>query len=227
VKELKELTSKLKSIKSGSSLIGHGANVSDGPGEMLLDYLRLLTHIDLIQFSLTLSKVQAHTKEIEKMIEINGKLDALISVASFRELIPYYCEPEFTDSASKPSIDTDDLYHPLIKEPVANSFHDNRPVILTGSNASGKSTFLKTLALNVILAQSIHTVTAHSFKSCFFRTYTSMALRDNLEGEESYYMVEIKTLKRIMDASDNKKHVLGFVDEVLRGTNTTERILTK
>lgn len=237
MEELKKLTARLKNLKSGSALIGHGARVSDGPGEMMLDYVRLFTHIDLIQFNVTLARVQANTREIMEMLEICGKIDALIAVASFRDLMPYWCSPEFKDASEAPSIDSDDMYHPLIKEPVANSFHDNRPVILTGSNASGKSTFLKTMAINVILAQSINTVTAHSYKASFFRTYSSMALRDDLESEESYYMVEIRSLKRIMTAAfakaeDQSKElpagydapVLCFVDEVLRGTNTVERI---
>ena len=97
-------------------------------------------------------------------------------------------------------------------------------VLLTGSNASGKSTFIKTVAINSILAQSIHTCMADSFKASFFKCMTSMALTDNLSGGESYYIVEIKSLKRICDSLNDDVPLLIFVDEVLRGTNTLERI---
>ena len=122
-------------------------------------------------------------------------------------------------------LEAKDMYHPLVEEPVANSIYENRCVLLTGSNASGKSTFLKTTAICAILAQTIDTVPAHSYHANFFRVYSSMALKDNLQGNESYYMVEIRSLKRIMDAEKEEgATVLCFVDEVLRGTNTVERI---
>lgn len=151
-------------------------------------------------------------------------------------------------------LEAEELYHPLIQEPVKNSIRANRNVLLTGSNASGKSTFLKTVAINAVLAQTVHTCMADFWKSPYFRVYSSMALQDNLEGQESYYIVEIKSLKRIMDAVElsgsdeqaeaaiwehdaqgtedagcaksahKKAPVLCFVDEVLRGTNTVERV---
>lgn len=99
-------------------------------------------------------------------------------------------------------------------------------MLITGSNASGKSTFLRMTAVNAILAQTIHTCTARRYEGNYFCIYSSMALRDSLESGESYYMVEIKALKRIMDAKDAslENPMLCFVDEVLRGTNTVERI---
>ena len=105
-----------------------------------------------------------------------------------------------------------------------NSLHVSRGVLLTGSNASGKSTFLKTVAVNAILAQTVYTCMADSFETSFFQVYSSMALRDDLTGKESYYIVEIRSLKRVLDALGKGCHVLTFVDEVLRGTNTVERI---
>ena len=112
----------------------------------------------------------------------------------------------------------------MIQEPVKNSLHVSRGVLLTGSNASGKSTFLKTVAVNAILAQTVYTCMADSFETSFFQVYSSMALRDDLTGKESYYIVEIRSLKRVLDALGKGCHVLTFVDEALRGTNTVERI---
>ena len=97
-------------------------------------------------------------------------------------------------------------------------------MLLTGSNASGKSTFLKSVALNAILAQTIYTVMADSYRAPYFRIYSSMALKDNLMGNESYFIVEIKSLKRIYESADEKVPMLCLIDEVLRGTNTVERI---
>ena len=97
-------------------------------------------------------------------------------------------------------------------------------MLLTGSNASGKSTFLKTVAINGILAQTIYTSAASRFILPPSEIYSSMALRDNLSQNDSYYMAEIKSIKRILDKAAEGKEILCFIDEVLRGTNTIERI---
>ena len=116
-------------------------------------------------------------------------------------------------------------WHPLLSHPVKNTIRADRGVLLTGSNASGKSTFLKMVAVNAVLAQTIHTCTAESYHAPIFRIFSSMALRDSIENGESYYIVEIRSLKRILDVAEERKSpVLCFVDEVLRGTNTVERI---
>ena len=106
-----------------------------------------------------------------------------------------------------------------------NSINADKSVLLTGSNASGKSTFIKSIAINSIFAQTIHTVLADSYTSSFYYIYSSMALRDDLQNNESYYIVEIKSLQRILEkAAQSDVPVLCFIDEVLRGTNTLERI---
>ncbi len=99
-----------------------------------------------------------------------------------------------------------------------------KSILLTGSNASGKSTFLKTVGINILLAQTIATCTAEEFELPFCRLYTSMSLKDSLVLKESYYMAEIKAVKRILDAAKEEKQVICMIDEVLRGTNTLERI---
>ena len=113
----------------------------------------------------------------------------------------------------------------MISGDVKNSITTQRGVLLTGSNASGKSTFLKTIAINAVLAQTIHTTLSESYNAPFYSIYSSMSLKDSLESGDSYYIVEIKSLKRILQAQANRdSNLLCFVDEVLRGTNTVERI---
>lgn len=84
--------------------------------------------------------------------------------------------------------------------------------------------YLKTAALATIMAQSICTTLATSYKAKAFRIFSSIALRDNLLGGESYYIVETRSLKRILDAAEAHHPIFCVVDEVLRGTNTVERI---
>ena len=156
-----------------------------------------------------------------EVFEAVGFLDSMCAAASFRSMLGSYCVPEFTENKQ---FVVEELVHPYLTKPVPATIHTEKSVLITGSNASGKSTFIKAAAINAILAQTLYTVCAKSYKASFFKVYTSMALTDNLFGNESYYIVEIKSLKRILDATKGTVPVLCFVDEVLRGTNTVERI---
>lgn len=191
--------------------------------DMIMDYVRMLFHVDLLKFNSMYRFFMGHQEEINTLFAVSGRLDAAIAIASYRQYKKVWCEPELLDNGELRLL-TENMYHPLISEPVKNSIQTTRPVLLTGSNASGKSTFLKMIAVNALLAQTIATVCADSYKSRYWHIMSSMALRDDLELGESYYIVEIKSLKRILDATNGQVPVLCFVDEVLRGTNTAERI---
>ena len=227
------------------------------PSQIVMEYVRLLTHVDILVYNSLLKEVQGKTEAIMKLIDNIGELDACISIASFREMLSLWCRPEFVDghqkkessrlqekahdtwkatgilenradehtwTASRIQMQVEDLYHPLLTEAVANSFQVSGGTLVTGSNASGKSTFLKNVAMNSILAQTLGTCTCSSYRAPFLKVMTSMALRDDIESGESYFIVEIKSLKRILDESKKPEPLLCIIDEVLRGTNTIERI---
>jgi hypothetical protein len=224
VKELKAIDKEFTAFKAGSSLIfSMGRTATSGnPLDFLMDYVKMITHIDLIKFNQMYKQIMAKKDRISRILEITGKIEAEISVACFRASFEgKYTIPEFTAT----SYEGKDLFHPLIDEAVPNSINAGRGVLLTGSNAAGKSTFLKTCAINSILAQSIHTVLGSEYNAPFYRIFSSMALKDDIVQGDSYYIVEIKSIKRIIDtAKESGNQVLCFVDEVLRGTNTVERI---
>ena len=221
---LKEAAKVLSKVRKYARFLGSTDKYSGNMGTVIYDYMNMFFRLDLINFNRILNRVQKNSKEMLVLMEEVGRLDALISIASFKEMLPFTADAELT--ATKDGfVETKDVYHPLLENPVANSISEHRPVLLTGSNASGKSTFLKTIALNQVLAQTCGFALAKEYRSCFFRVYSSMALRDNIQGSESYFIVEIKSLKRILDAAaENGNPVMCFVDEVLRGTNTVERI---
>lgn len=191
--------------------------------KVVVDYLCMMTHLDLILFRNMADTIRHKGDVLERLMETMGRLELALCIGSFRDLAEEFCIPVFHKKPQR-TLACRNIYHPLVENAVANSIETGKPVLITGSNASGKSTFLKTIGLNAILAQTIYTVTAASYEADFFRVYSSMALSDSLETKESYYMVEIKSLKRILDAISGETPVLCFVDEVLRGTNTVERI---
>ncbi len=214
----------LKKSRSGSFWVFNSGSskTSGNPLDVILDYFRMIFHIDLMVFNRMLSELIHHLEDIDVLVTQMGYLESAVSVGLFRASLENgYCKPQF----QKDGILLKEGYHPLITNPVKNSIMADRGVLLTGSNASGKSTFLKMMAINTLMAQTIYTAAADAYDASFYRLYSSMSLRDDLENKESYYIVEIKSIKRIMDSYKQGGYkILCFVDEVLRGTNTVERI---
>ena len=242
-----DLLKKFSSFRRGSGLLlGSGSGNSDIFG-IILEYVRILFHLDLIKFNSMLKQLRGRQKEIDALLTITGRIDACISIASWRQTLPYFAVPKLHEEID---FSVQDLYHPLLAEPVSNNMETARPVLLTGSNASGKSTFLKAAAICALMSQTVGFAPARVYRGSCYRIYTSMALRDSLQEGESYFIVEIKSLRRILQAagsvhteeagikkadsvkadSDNRNSehvsnpVLCCIDEVLRGTNTVERI---
>lgn len=224
VKSLKEAGKQFKKFRRNSFFLVAGRNMSGDLLDIILDYIRMLFHIDLIKFDIMLSEVQKKREWLNSMFEQIGYLDSMIAIASFRVLLDgKYCIPQLR-KGKKNILQVKNVYHPLITNPVENSMEEDKCVLLTGSNASGKSTFIKTIAINAILSQTIYTSLSEFYYANYFMVYSSMALQDSIQSSESYYIVEIKSLKRILDLTNKDIPMLCFVDEVLRGTNTVERI---
>lgn len=218
----KKTADKFAKVTRNAFLLVSKNELSGSLGDIFFEYIRMFTHIDLIKFNRMLGHIDKNYQDILELMDQLGLLEAMISVGSFRTLLPYQSSPEFTQ---EPTLEIKDVYHLSLREPVSNSISESRPVLLTGSNASGKSTFLKSVAICSLLAQTIYTCPSEVYKAPFYRIYSSMALADDLEGGDSYYIVEIKSLKRIVDAAKIPgPRILCFIDEVLRGTNTVERI---
>lgn len=213
----------LKGFRRGAWLVTENSDVRDDILAAVLSYVKIFFHADLIKFYSMLGQLDGHEQDIEGLMENIGILDACMAAASYRAYLSLYCRPEFTES-QEAWFQGESLYHPLLENPVANSINAHGQILLTGSNASGKSTFLKTVAINVLLAQSVNTCLGESYHGGFLKVLTSMALKDDLQGGESYYVVETKSLKRILEEADKGEPMLCIVDEVLRGTNTVERI---
>ena len=236
-RQIPALLKAFSSFRRGSSLLLGSAGADSDPFGFIMEYVRILFHLDLIKFNNMLGQMRGRQQEIDALLTITGRIDACISIASWRRTLPVYAVPVLQKDSA---FSAQDLYHPLLEEAVPNSIEADRPVLLTGSNASGKSTFLKAAALCALLSQTVGIAPAGSYSGGCYRIYTSMALRDSLQDGESYFIVEIKSLGRILDAASQNRSdtsdssaarqdgtaapVLCCIDEVLRGTNTVERI---
>ncbi len=125
-------------------------------------------------------------------------------------------------------INTSNISHPLLREEisVANSFSLNgqgKVAIITGSNMGGKSTFLRSLGVNTVLALMGAPVCAESFSVSCIHVMSSMRVADNLSESTSTFYAELKKLKTIIEAVNNKEQIFILLDEILRGTNSLDR----
>ena len=188
---------------------------------LLFDYLMGVTLLDVARIDGILKLIDENVNTVTEVFTFVGKLDSAVSILSFRESLPAWTRPILSD---REGITAEGLYHPLIKDPVCNDFSLCRRAVLTGANASGKSTIMKALAINVIMAQTIDTCCCDSFTLPVIKVMTSMAIRDDIVSGESYYVREVRYLKRMLDEIVQGKRILCVIDEILKGTNQTERL---
>lgn len=200
---------------------------ASNPIDMILDYIRMFTFVDLISYYFITKKLQNERNTLVEFFDLIGELEALISVSMFQEYqsATGTCQVTFSDMRQ---IEAQELYHPLIKNPVKNSIKISQPVLLTGANATGKSTFLKAMAINQLFAQTFGFACAMTYHTAFYVMQTSMCVRDDVMRGDSYYLAEIKAMKKLFDllmmAEQKQIHYFCILDEILRGTNTEERI---
>jgi DNA mismatch repair ATPase MutS len=192
-------------------------------GNVLYEYANIFFLIEARTYFAGIDMIRKRQKELKKIFEIIGGLDALISAASFRSSLNFYSTPVL--STDKSSIEISNIYHPLIKKPVSNSIQiDKKSVLVTGSNMSGKTTFLKTIGVNALLAQAIFTVAAKEYRCSFLGIKSSIGRQDNLIEGKSYYLSEVESIHRLIKAADHPVVHLFIIDEIFRGTNSAERI---
>lgn len=189
--------------------------------DIIFDYIKMFFMVDIIAYQNSVKILEKNKENLYKIYDIVAKLDFALSLAYYRKSLSEYTIPEFIESED---IVLENLYHPLIDNPVKNSILIKNNILFTGSNASGKSTFIKAVALNCILAQSLNTALCSKYRCKFSKVVTSMAIKDNILSGDSYFIAEIKSLKRLLDSLNGEIRVLAFVDEILKGTNTIERI---
>ncbi len=177
--------------------------------------------MDISGFYSALSKIKKHLPELRQIFETVGYLDSLIAVASFRLQCQHFCQPVFEEAIYS----VEDIYNPLLEQPVSNSFpFDGKNIIITGSNMAGKTTFLKTLGVNAILAQTINMSMAKRYQAPFIKVISSIGSSENLISGKSYYLAEVESILRLIQASKSDTVHLFIIDEIFRGTNSVERL---
>jgi DNA mismatch repair ATPase MutS len=217
---LKQLKSALDNV---SSIVPKTALLSLGENNALYEYLNILFLIEVRAFHSYLRLLDRYESQLRGIFETIGFLDAMVAAASFKTGLKESVEPELKDST--PFLDIESVSHPLLAKPAPNSVSlRTGGMLVTGSNMSGKTTFLKAIGVNMLFAQTLYFCLAKKFSSSFFNTLTLIGRKDNIIEGKSYYLDEILSLLRIIQASLQEVPCLCLIDELFRGTNSVERI---
>jgi MutS domain V len=163
---------------------------------------------------------------LKEVLSVVAETEALASLAAFSYANPGYALPELSPQPFE--INTRALGHPLIFSAgrITNDFCQTgagQTGIITGSNMSGKSTFLRTVAINLVLAQAGGVTSAAAFRFYPAQIFTAMRTEDNLAESTSSFYAELKRLRLLLDLSATGLPVFYFLDEILKGTNSRDR----
>lgn len=169
---------------------------------------------------------KVYSTEINKWIQAISKMDALVSMANYRMNHPDYTQPEISQTLL---LNAREIGHPLLKNKnsVTNDFQLeslHQLFVVTGANMAGKSTFLRTVGINLVLAQSGNVVYSRHFSFQPMTLFTSMRTTDNLAKNISYFHAELLRLKQLIEVAQNSEHTFIILDEMLKGTNSTDKL---
>lgn len=162
---------------------------------------------------------------LRKWVNNLGIYEALVSLAMVSQLNPDWCFPDF-DQAQL-FVAAEEMGHPLLtgQQRVNNNLEIKKQIaVITGSNMSGKTTLLRTIGVNLVLAYAGAPVCARKFDCSIMDIYTSMRISDDLNNGISTFYAELLRIKMIIDFSKNEQDMIFLIDEVFRGTNSRDRV---
>lgn len=189
----------------------------------VLEIFKILFLLEPLLLFGVLKRLNTKRNEIENVFSFIGQIDSLISIASLRKGLGVYCLPTINEKSNR--IVINQIYHPLIVDCIPNSINvADKSILLTGSNMSGKTSFIRTIGLNVIIGLTINTCFAESMTIPRTRIYSAIRISDDLMNDKSYYFEEVLTIKEMIQKSANGESNIFLLDEIFKGTNTVERI---
>jgi DNA mismatch repair ATPase MutS len=219
ISELNKIRNRMLFFKLEAQLQGDMEAVAWG----ILELVKIFFVIEPILLFDVLRRLETKREEIESVYSFVGRIDVLISVASLRSGPVGFCIPEVTQ---KPKyMKAVEVFHPLIVDCVKNNIEIcGKSVLLTGSNMSGKTSFIRTIGLNVLTGLTLNTCFARQFVMPRVAIFSAVRMSDDLMNDKSYYFEEVLTIKEMIDHAVSENSNLFLLDEIFKGTNTVERI---
>ncbi len=219
-KTLAEYVQKCNKLPKGLSSIQMIVTIPGDILGILFDYMRIFFLVELSSYFRYYTFFQKNLEEITQLFELVGMVDASLNIAELLYTNEKICQSEPIVEAI---CSIENMTHPLIENCTPISITTKQSVIITGTNMSGKTTFLRTLGVNQILATTLGIAHAEKFQSRFFSVISAMNIQDNLQQGKSRYLAESERILVMMDAC-TKGNKLALIDEILTGTNNTDRI---
>ncbi|WP_339752893.1 MutS-related protein [Algoriphagus aquimarinus] len=189
----------------------------------ILEVIKAAFLIETLLYYSLLKDIREKRSVIEDNFEYVAYLDFALSIAQLRNSDPSITVPKESNSLQ---IDGKGMFHPLISDAIRNSIHiDKNGVLITGANMSGKSTFLRIIGLNCLLAQTINCAFASELTLPKLKIYSSIQTFDELESDKSYFYSEAETIKGMFSVQNEQDFNLVLIDEIFKGTNSRERLV--
>ena len=211
----------IEKIKLKTTFISFEKNIDNEFASVIWvisEFVKVLFNLEYLIFYSFIDSITTKKEELRKMFHFIGEVDSAISAASLKASDYQICSPEFTDEKK---IKFQQISHPLIENCVVNNLSlINKSLLLTGSNMSGKTTFIRSISINSILAQTLNLCFAKEYIAPFFKIYSSIRVSDDLLKNTSYYLEEVLTIKKLIDASVDNDPCLFILDEILLPTSS-------
>ncbi|SDZ84065.1 MutS-related protein [Pedobacter hartonius] len=218
IRELTPLKRKMIGVKLDNMAEGDAAVV----GFLVFELLKIAFNIEIISFYSIIGSLREKKKEMKDLFKFIGTVDTAISIAAFRSSLDEYCKPVFSTGSG---LEAEGIKHPLIANCVPNDLHlEQKNLLLTGSNMSGKTTFIRSVGINMILGQTLYTCLANRFEMPYSKIFSSITVADSLLEEKSYYFEEMRIIKEFIGESGSAEPCFFILDEIFKGTNTIERV---
>lgn len=187
------------------------------------EYLNMLLILDANALLLSARHLKRLGPVLQRIAVWVGDVDVALAVASLRAEPRRWCVPAWTEQRRT---QVTGIWHPLLASPVENDVDLNcgEGIVITGANMSGKTTYLRTVGIAAILARALNTCPANSWQRRSFRVRSLIGRSDDLSTGKSYYQVEAEGVVELLNESRGNTPTIFLLDELLRGTNTIERL---
>ena len=227
---LTDRLSSLRRLRRWAGWLARAHTADADLGSFLVEYVNLLFCLDANAAMIGVRELRRHQQDVHRVFQAVGEVDSALSIASLRDGASAaadraaWTRPVFTEDGQP--VVLEDLRHPLIESAVPNSVTLGPPagLLVTGANMTGKSTFLRTVGVNAVLAQTINTAFASAWRAPWLSVASCITPSDDLQAGKSYYQAEVETLVAMLAGTPSRGTRLYLFDELFRGTNTLDRI---
>ncbi|MHB8797946.1 MAG: MutS-related protein [Thermoanaerobaculia bacterium] len=219
---LEETIAPLHGLLRTTGWLAIETDARDELSRLFYEYVNLVFLLDVNALLFSLETLSKRRDALRALFDTVGETDGALSTAAFRESLPFWCRPRIV--ATREGLAAEEAFHPILEAPVPSSVALDSSLLVTGSNMSGKTTFLKTLGVNALLARTLTTCAARRWEAPAFEVVSAMGRNESLTEGTSYYLAEVRRVGELIEATAGTTPRLFLLDELFRGTNTLERI---